>query len=126
MPCPRRFAKVTLVHAAEWTHLCIEFQAMTTLWLGYLGISNVSQIQEILLKLNLIPENLLGDEISICFSTSISKGNPDSGKKYFYVNGNLFNASTDLPITPIIVRNHYEMPSTLGKGKASSNKIVNQ
>jgi hypothetical protein len=74
----------------------------------------------------LIPENLLGDEISICFSTSISKGNPDSGKKYFYVNGNLFNASTDLPITPIIVRNHYEMPSTLGKGKASSNKIVNQ
>lgn len=52
--------------------------AYSGLWLS---ISNCSQIQKILLKLSLIPEGYMGDELSMCFSISVSKGTAHSHKQ---------------------------------------------
>ena len=97
---------------------------MTNLRTAYRGlwlcISNCSQIQEIILKLGLIPErlteSLLGDEISIYFSTSVSEGNTDSHQKILLRKWKLVQC---IYLLPIIARKHYEMPRTLGKRKAS-------
>ena len=127
MPCPWRctrwshlYAKVTLVDAAEriYMYIGMEVRDMTNLRTAYRGlwlcISNCSQIQEIILKLGLIPESLLGDEISIYFSTSVSEGNPESHQKILLRKWKLVQC---IYLLPIIARKHYEMPRSLGKEK---------